>query len=399
MRLLVGDYGLPSNEVLFIDEYHPSYEETCKNRGYNYTNVTKTKESLSFDLLWNKLLKSFSPAWIKCFFSSFVEKEFITAVTRTILTNYIKWTIFIDSYLIRNYVAILNPDDISKTHILSQNHVKTWLVYPDNSAADHHTGWDETIRATTTFSFMNYDCAVIYGDKIRRYFQNHRNNIREYIVIGVLPSQIVCELQKGKLKSELTSIVKRESLPGKIIAVFDTSYVDQGPLKIKDGIRFGDDIRKLLDELPDIGIIFKEKKFISYTPQLAPAYDKLRNHERCIFIPKTEEGGIFAPEAIAMSDLVISAAYTSTTAEALGAKKKAIYYDVVGHEVGDKYYFNRFPNLVAHSYEELKKLVYYWLYEITDEEFEGFLNKYVKGEIDPYLDGKAISRFRELLRG
>ena len=100
---------------------------------------------------------------------------------------------------------------------------------------------------------------------------------------------------------------------------------------------------------------------------------------------------------IAQSDFRISAAYTSTTAEALGARKRAIYYDVAGYDIGDKYYFNRFPNLVAHSYEELKQLVHYWMHEVTDEEFDDFLNTYVKGEIDPYLDGKALSRLRKLL--
>ena len=78
-------------------------------------------------------------------------------------------------------------------------------------------------------------------------------------------------------------------------------------------------------------------------------------------------------------------------------RKRAIYYNVAGDDIGDNYYFNRFPNFVAHSYEELKQLVHYWLNEVTDEEFNDFLNTYVKGEIDPYLDGKAISRLRKLL--
>lgn len=75
--------------------------------------------------------------------------------------------------------------------------------------------------------------------------------------------------------------------------------------------------------------------------------------------------------------------------------KKAIYYDVTGKHIGDNYYYNRFPNLVAHNYEELKRLINYWLYEITDQEFNNFLNRYVKDELDPYLDSKAISRLQK----
>ena len=132
-------------------------------------------------------------------------------------------------------------------------------------------------------------------------------------------------------------------------------------------------------------------------PYLTPTYEKLKNHERCIFFARYDKEGVSAPEVIAQSDLVISAAYTSTTAEALGARKRAIYYDVTGHCIGDKYYFNGFPNLVAHSYEELKKLIRYWMYEVTDAEFDDFLSTYAKDEIDPYLDGKALSRLRKLL--
>ena len=35
--------------------------------------------------------------------------------------------------------------------------------------------------------------------------------------------------------------------------------------------------------------------------------------------------------------------------------------------------------------------------KVTKEEFENFLDKYVKDEIDPYLDGKALTRLRKLL--
>ena len=126
-------------------------------------------------------------------------------------------------------------------------------------------------------------------------------------------------------------------------------------------------------------------------------YEKLKKHERCIFIARYDKEGISAPEVVARSNLVISAAYTSPTGEALGAKVKAIYYEPGGHHIGKKYYLNRIPNLVAHNYGELEQLINYWLYEVTDEEFENFLKNYVKDEMDPYLDGKALTRFRKLL--
>ena len=62
-------------------------------------------------------------------------------------------------------------------------------------------------------------------------------------------------------------------------------------------------------------------------------------------------------------------------------------------------FIDKIPNFVAHNYEELKRLVQKLLYETSEEEYRDFLNTYVKGKIDPYLDGKAVTRFQELLVG
>lgn len=401
INYIVDDiYGIPKNEILFIDEtYEAQNTDECEKHGYAHVNFKHKKEVISFKLILN-IVRLFMPAWTKCFIYSFREDKIIINTTRVIFTDYIKWNVFVDNYSIDNHFTILLPDNISKNIILSRNGIKTWHVYPDNYSNDYHSGWNEKIR-TSIYSFMSVDNAVVYGEKIVRFFNYHRNNVKKYISIGVLPSQRIYELRKCELESKLPLMIKKKKLYQKyqkIIAVFDTSFVDYGPLKIKDGIQFGEDILRLLEEMPEIGIIFKEKKHLSVTPQLAPVYEKLENHERCVVVRKTDTDCIFSTEVIALSDLVISAAYTSTNAEALGAKTKAIYYDVAGTDIGDNYYFNKFPNFVAHNYDELKRLVKYWLYDVNDEKFEEFLNTYVKGEIDPYLDGKAIDRLQALLK-
>jgi polysaccharide biosynthesis PFTS motif protein len=399
-NILISGNELPKRDVLFIDEVGQVNLKDYEKRGYNYTSLLNDREIISTNLFWRKIVKCFLPVWVKSIFLSFFEESLIIDTNYKILCDYINWNIFTDSYKINNYVAATLSDNISKTYILSQSNIKTWLIYFDNSTSYYYTDLDETTRISDLFSFMYYDYAVVYGDNIRRFFQNHRNIIKKYIMTGVLYSQIVHELQEGKLKSPLHLIMeqKKEMTDNKkIITVFDTTYGHQAPLKIKDGIRFGNDILKLLDEFSEIGIIFKAKKELALTPYLTSVYDKLKNHERCIFVARYDKEGISAPEVIVPADLVISAAFTSTTAEALGAKKKAIYYDPSGYYVEGKYYFNRFPNFVAHDYEELKKLIPYWLYEVTDEEFDDFLNTYVKHEIDPYLDGKALTRLRKLL--
>ena len=409
--ILVDNDELPKDEVLFIDERGhrqgsirerpnstPPNMEDYEKRGYNYIDLPDERESISPDLFWQKIVRRFIPAWFKSIFLSFLEQHLVTKTTRYILHDYIRWNIFADSYKLDNYVKGLNPDSISRIHILAQHNIKTWFIYPDNWAHDYVVDWDATKRTQTQFSFMHYDNIVVYGDIIERFFKKHRNHAKKYIKTGVLYSQLVHELQEGKLDSPISSIIRKKNLPKKRIGIFDTPFLARGHLKIEDGIQFGNHIIKLLDELQDVGIIFKAAKWPGYMPDLDPIYDKLRSHERCLFFDMWNDDGVSAVEVIAESELVISAMYVSTTAEALGAKKRAMYYDPLGRNVGDRYYFNRFPNFVAHNYDELKKLIHYWLYEVTDKDFEDFLNTYVKDEIDPYLDGKALTRLRKLLR-
>lgn len=395
----IHEKEFPKDEVLFIDENLDKNVKEYKKRELQYTNLIEDREVISTALFWEKIVRDFFPAWLRSVYFSLSEEPLIVKTNSKILSDYIIWNIFTDNYLINNYARRMLPDNISKIHILSQNNIKTWFIFPDNSSTAFHLDWNESKKNQTLHSFMYYDNAIIYGNIVERYFKIHRNFIKKYIKNGVFFSQIVYKLREGKSKSDLPSFLEQKHFPKRIIGVFDTTYADFGPMKINDGIRFAEDILKLLQDFPDIGIVFKAIKEPALTPYLIPLYEKLKNHERCVFFYRYNKEGVSSPEVIAVSDVVISAAYTSPSAEALGARKKAIYYDVAGHEIGDKYYYNRYPNFVAHNYGELKNLVNYWLNEVTDREFEDFLNTYVKDEIDPYLDGRALTRMRKLLMG
>jgi len=408
--LLVDDKELPKDEVLFIDERGqrtgdtsytgsaPPNSKDYQKRGYHYTNLFDVRETISADTFWQKIVRRFSLAWLKTMLFSLWEQPLIVDTNIVILLDYLIWNIFTDNYQIDNYVKIQLPDSLSRIQILSRNNAKTWYIFPDNTSHDHYLDWDTNLKNQTLFSFIDYDNIVVYGDTVEKFFRKHRNNPHRYIKSGVLYSQIVRELEEGKLKSPISDIIQGKNLPEKRIGVFDTSYVDWGPYTIRDGVDFARDMLRLLDDFPDVGILFKAIKWPGWAEELDRAYDELKNHERCLLFYMWNKEGISAVEVIAESDLVISAPYTSPSAEALGAKKKAIYYDFTAHHIGDRYYYNRFPNFVAHSYDELKKLTHYWLYEATNNDFESFLNTYIKDEIDPYLDGKALTRLRKLLR-
>jgi polysaccharide biosynthesis PFTS motif protein len=391
-------YGISKDQIIFIDEtYRKEIPREFEAHGFAYMNFLHKRVVISFKF-FKQIVLNFIPAWIRCVVHALSDERHIIKTSRLILTDYIRWNLLMDTVVIKNHVTILLPDTTSKNLIFTRQGIKTWYIYPDNYTADYHTGWDEKIQIPMVYSFMSADFAVIFGNKIKRYFSYNRNTIKEYKPIGVLTAQRIEEIRNGKVPSRLRSRIIESNLRHPIIGIFDTTFADHGPLKIRHGLQFGNDLIRLLDDFPDIHIIFKEKKNISITPELAPVYEKLEKHPRCLVVRKTEQDCLFSSDVIAMSNFVISAAYTSTTAEALASKTRAVYYDVAGTDIGDQYYFNRFPNFVAHDYDELKKLVHYWLYESTPEDFDNFLTTYVKDEIDPYLDMKAISRLHQMFK-
>jgi polysaccharide biosynthesis PFTS motif protein len=158
-----------------------------------------------------------------------------------------------------------------------------------------------------------------------------------------------------------------------------------------------------VEDNPSYYVIFKEKKprqwygredSLVYAPfhrDYFAVLEKLREHER---VYSTGPNGDPA-EMIMLADFVITYAFSSTTNEALGARKKAIFYDPTGDLKGA--FYEDIPNLVAYEYDQLNALTKKWLYEISDREKEEFQEKYIRDAIDNHLDGKALQRFKELL--
>jgi hypothetical protein len=95
-----------------------------------------------------------------------------------------------------------------------------------------------------------------------------------------------------------------------------------------------------------------------------------------------------------VSDLTVTYAFSSTAVEALSARRKAIYYDPAGRFRVN--FYDAIPGFVAHGYEELKLFVKKML-NMSENEFNDFLEVWGSPRIEDYRDGKAKNRFRELL--
>ena len=100
-------------------------------------------------------------------------------------------------------------------------------------------------------------------------------------------------------------------------------------------------------------------------------------------------------EVIAASDLVISYPFTSTTFEAVSVRRKGIYYDPTSKFRGT--YLDGMPRMVCHGYGELLEEARRLLFEVDDSSYQQYLESFAEEYLDPFLDGKGIARFRDLL--
>ncbi|MBU1165646.1 polysaccharide biosynthesis PFTS motif protein [Candidatus Micrarchaeota archaeon] len=399
--IMIGD-ELTKDDILFLDSSPKNVNiAEYKKRGYNYYLVQDSRSAFSMSLI-SKFLFRFLPFFIKSLLFTFFESGPNAFISAKAASDFILWNIVCDRFEIRNYARWYQLENQSKIAVLRENNTKTWYIYPDcSSPAEYDPNFDTNIKSDPYFTMMHYDYGVFYGERLYNNLKNQRNFFDKYVFTGISFSQIDHEIMTGKLPSKIKGIISKKIPKGnyKFVSVFDTTIDNSDAVKIEDGIKFGEDMLKLLNDFPKIVILFKAKKELEITPKLAPVYKKLENHERCIMFYRYGDAGISAPEVIAVSNLVISAPFTSTSIEALGCKKRAIFYDPASRYTDKRlYYQDKFPNFVASGYDHMKELVKFWLYQTDDAALEKYLKDHIKQEFDPYLDGRGLSRLRKILK-
>jgi polysaccharide biosynthesis PFTS motif protein len=265
-------------------------------------------------------------------------------------------------------------------------------------------------RRNIMWAYLNGDHYVLASRDAMEYNKLHCQNVAQYHDVGSVFSELVREYLADPGKEALARNYFGSELTGRerIISFFDTTFIDSVycPTTYDDAICFYEDILRLLDEFADIYALFKPSKADHYfiapdfqwsSPEkgrkIAKLREELKRHERVHWAGTSAD----VPAVIAASDLVVTHCLSSPTFEALGARKRAIWY-----ESGDKHrgvLYDSIPDLIAHGYEELKERVQRLLWEVSEDEYAAYLGEHIKDRVESYLDGQALRRFRRLLAG
>lgn len=327
------------------------------------------------------------------------EEPWISRAAAYLLREQLTWSGFLARYRPRHFISYA---DYSVRHIgrscaLSNAGTKTWY-YADaeftyeTMPGPHHRD--------IGFGYMTFDRCVSWSNRYTRYMQRHFHCVGQYSEVGCLWSEQVVRLKKRQVPSSFAhKLATAGCRPGmRVIAAFDAFFHNDGWLPIRDGVVFAEGMLRLLSGRDDVFLVFKEKKWPDlYTregsDELRAVYRTLADHPRCL-VPGFE---VPTPEVLAHCDLCISFPYGSPTVEALGASVKALYFAPDKRYSGG--YYDRVPGLVVYNESALRHRVNELLDDTTESQYRTYLETYVKGDIEPHLDGQGLTRFRSLLCG
>lgn len=312
--------------------------------------------------------------------------------------NYFRWKNVLEKVDIRHFITHCDfgISHISRNIALNQAGVQTWYF---TDSMNHFNNFQEDLsvfnRRHPFWTYLCYDNFVTWSAFIADYFKSHSESFNKTHIVGCLWSEhIVNKLRARQLKVGISS---KEMDNKFIIAVYDTTYSRNSFTSYLEGIAFAEHILRLTDEFYSIHILFKEKKDRNIHSAMDPAngqkllnlYNLMSEHPNITFYSDQDDSSLL----MSLSDMVISFPFTSTTFEALSVNKPAIWHDSMGLYRNTPY--GKTNGITTHTYEELKNLVTK-IKNLGQNEYKNPIPT-SSPLLDPYRDGKAIERFRDLL--
>ena len=311
--------------------------------------------------------------------------------------NYFKWQKVMDDISIRHFITHCDfgMGHIGRNLALNQAGVKTWYFTDSMNHTVNFQGENRGGMRHPFWTYLYYDHLVTWDDSLVQYYRKHAGSFKQAHIVGCLWSEHIQEKSRARKETRVTALKNLDNFF--VLSCFDSTYSINGLTSYAEGLTFAKHLLQLADECPDSYIILKEKKNrnIHYTldpilgPKLLEIYNKMDFHPRITICSNQVD----ASELISVSDMVISFPFTSTTFEALSTNKPAIWHDPAGYYRNTLY--GKSGGVTTHRYDELKTKVM----EIKDMKAGTYQNPMPMNSplMDPYRNGKAIDRFRDLL--
>jgi len=396
---LIDGKLIKKNEMIFLSC------ERLKASGRDYLEKEKLEYVDNIDMFISmRNIKRITPFYFSLSYLFLKEKSYVLEAALKTLYFYLRWKGISENIRIENIAthADFGIQSIARNIILEKDSCKTYYYMDSANFGCFLVKNDSLAKYRCSIAFLYGDYFVSWSDKVSEYFRDSFCKFKNYKNVGCLWAEHIRLIKEGAILSDCKRILKSNNFTKemKLVSVFDTTFNDDSLTAYEDGIRFLRDVERLLEDMPGIFVALKRKKpklfYKNPTEKLkeiTETYERLERHPRCFSFGENRNPS----EIIAESDLTISYPFTSTTFEAISFRGKAIWHDPT-NKFSNTFY-DTVPGLVCHDYDKFLKRTKELLYRISEPEYNSYLERYVKGKVESYLDGRAITRFRKLLNG
>jgi len=313
--------------------------------------------------------------------------------------NYFRWKKILETVQIKHFITHCDfgIGHIGRNIALVQSGVQTWYFTDSmNFLNNFMTDEAECAMRHPFWTYLYYDHFVTWDAFLAEYFKSHPGTFeKKRHIVGCLWSGLITE--KNKMRKATDKTILKDIGNKFILAAYDTTYSNNGLTSYTEGLLFAEHLIKLSEEFEDIYIFLKEKKDRSIHKildsfnghKLLDLYDMMDRHSRITICSNKVD----ASDMISVSDIVISFPFTSTTFEALSVNRPAIWHDPMGYYRDTPY--GKIDGVTTHGYEDLKKRIL----DIKGMKLDEYKNPipFNSSMLDPFRDGKAVDRFRDLL--
>lgn len=306
-----------------------------------------------------------------------------------------KWSGVLEKTKLRHFISYCDMMDlqtIPRNILMRRAGVQTWFYLDSSHVMCYYASAERPLGMMVhkAFSYMLYDHFVSWSKELTDFYVRHRGSFGAVHEVGCLWAEHLAAAASGggALRGRLDAVRAGR----KVVAVFDSTYNDESMTTYVDGAAFAAGILELAASSPDVLVVLKEKTAHARFPdaRARAAYERLARHERVLILAPEESPS----ELMAAADAVVSFPFTSTTFEALAAGRKALWFDATDKFRGT--FFDAVPGLVCHDTESLKRRCAELL-ACGGDAWKAFIDERVRGTVEPYCDGRALTRWRELL--
>jgi polysaccharide biosynthesis PFTS motif protein len=336
--------------------------------------------------------------WLLSFKGKYLLNDNELKIAAFAMFTYFKWQYVLKYISFSNFITHcdFSTAHISRNILFKQNNIQTWYFTDAVNFGHAFRESDDQWNRHPFWTYLYYDHFVTWYDDLADYFAGHPQTFKQSHVVGCLWSSHV---DSGKdnadyMKSLFKDAKSKESF---IVAVYPSTYTVKGITSYEEGVCFIEDVYRLVNEIDNVFIVIKEKKEMALHMQLEPVlgqkltdlYTEMEKHPRIKILTNEFDSSLL----MANADMCISFPFTSTTTEALSANLKSIW-----HDPGEQYRntpYGQNTKSVTFGYKELKAKVM----EIKDMPSDTYKTPIPLDSnlLDPFRDGKAVDRFRDLL--